>query len=81
MKNTSSETSKRDNIDRDQSRIARISTHKENSKGVCIYLSSADLRLLGISVNESTHIAYYIDQQKRRINLRGTSKDGDTNQE
>jgi len=81
MKNSSSGTSKKNNLDRYQSRHARISTYKENSRGVCIYLSSDDLRLLGISVNEATHIAYQIDQEKRRINLKGTSKDGDTNQE
>ncbi|WP_434531168.1 hypothetical protein ACODNH_07050 [Haloarcula sp. NS06] len=71
---------KRDDRGQLKKRRARISTYNDNIAGVCIYLSPSDLELLGISVNEVSHIAYQIDQQNSTIDVKGTPKDETANQ-
>ena len=80
MKNSQNRLPQRDDRCQSKKRLARISTYKDNSVGVCIFLSLSDLELLGISANEVTHIVYQIGQQNGTINLEGTSKDETANQ-
>jgi hypothetical protein len=80
MKYTPSGASKEEDRTQLKKRLARISSYKDNSVGVCIYLTPSDLELLGISANEVTHIVYQIDQQNGTINLEGISKDETANQ-
>ena len=50
-------------------REAIISTYRDTSLGICIILTVADLRALGINTEEATTVQYWIDPETDQLKI------------
>lgn len=61
----------------DQSRRATVSTEDGSALGVCLYLTPADLRALGIDPECTDAISYEIDAETGQLTIRDAADGGE----
>lgn len=56
----------------DNPRVAKVGEKDGNPVGVCIHLTSTDLRQLDIDPNDADEVTYSIDTTTKQLTVQGT---------
>lgn len=66
------------NSPRGEIRVADLDDYQDELIGACIYLSPEELRLLGVSTEAASNIAYRIDPDQQSIDIWGTPAESES---